>query len=433
MKLHIFQSDHGDCLLLEGRAGGRVLCDGGMSSSMREHVRAKLSKLRDDDEVIDYAYVSHIDQDHISGVLQLLEDELEWRIYEHHENNGTPVAPPEVPRPPEIKGIWHNAFREQIKDNKGDIEQLLAAAAPALLASSVQELVSLGEQMQEIALSIPEAVAVSRYASPEILDIPINQLPGVDEKPKLLMFREDQASFEVGSMQFTIVGPTAAELRLLRAGWNNFLRDVDNRRKLRNLRDEIRRKVDSFGQENFDLRDWNGIEDFRGVTTPNIASLMFMVEEDGKRLLLTGDSQQDIILKGLELAGYLDEGYIHVDVLKVQHHGSENNLDENFCRRVSADHYVFCGNGSNGNPEQSVIEMIFESREGAKARRALAPEAEGRKYRFWFSTTSEEQVPESKQAETFAEIEGLVADLIERSDGKLSAKFNTGTSITLSL
>ena len=37
---------------------------------------------------------------------------------------------------------------------------------------------------------------------------------------------------------------------------------------------------------------------------------MFMVEEDGKRLLLTGDGQQDFILAGLERTGFLDDGII---------------------------------------------------------------------------------------------------------------------------
>ena len=53
----------------------------------------------------------------------------------------------------------------------------------------------------------------------------------------------------------------------------------DREEAIKGLRAEIKRKIDAFGNEAFDLRDWNGIEDFKGVTTPNIASLMFMVEE----------------------------------------------------------------------------------------------------------------------------------------------------------
>lgn len=434
MRLQIFQSDKGDCLLLEGKGGGRILCDGGMAASMRKHVRTELAKLREQNEKLDYVYISHIDQDHISGVLALLEDEFEWRLFDHHKHNGNPVREPKVPRPPDIGGIWHNAFREQIRDNAGDVEELLASASPPLLASAVPELVALGEELQQIAVSIPEAVKVSRLASPELLGIPINKLPRSREEPKLLMFREDQRSFAVGSLKFTIIGPTSDELDLLRDGWNNFLRDTANRQKLRTLKEQIKRKVDAFGEEAIDLRDWNGIEDFKGVTTPNIASLMFMVEdEDGMQLLLTGDSQQDIILKGLELAGYLDDGHLHVDILKVQHHGSENNVDEDFCRKVSADHYVFCGNGSHGNPELSVIETIFKARLGPAGVRALSPKAKDRDFSFWFSTSSDFLAKGSEQREAFVEIERLVAKLKKKSNGALSAYFNKDTGIMLTV
>jgi hypothetical protein len=433
MQLHVFQSDNGDCLLLESDDGKRILCDGGMAHSMREHVRDILGKMRDAGERLDFIYISHIDQDHISGVVQLLEDELEWRLFDHHERNGTPINEPDFPRPPEIGGIWHNAFHDQIGKNGGDVADLLAAAAPALLASAVPVLTNLGAAFQNIALSIPDAIRVSRYASPNLLRIPVNRLPGSQETSKLLMFREDQDSFELGSMRLTIVGPTEDELTQLRDGWNNFLRDVENRQQLKELRAEIRRKVDAFGEEHFDLRDWNGIPDFKGVTVPNIASLMFMVEEGDKRLLLTGDSQQDIILKGLKLAGFLEDGHLHVNVLKVQHHASEHNVDANFCRIVSADNYVFCGNGLHGNPEPSVIKTIYNSRLGPKAVRALSPKAADRDFKFWFSTNAEAQTAGSERRNVFDTVETLVAELERKSRGRLTAEFNTKAKLVIEI
>ena len=433
MRLHIFQSDNGDCLLLESEDGKRILCDGGMAHSMKGHVRDVLGKLHEDGHKLDYIYISHIDQDHISGVVQLLEDELEWRLFEYHRDNGTPIDAPDFPRPPKIGGIWHNAFHDQIGKNGGDVADLLAAAAPALLASSVPVLTDLGAEFQNIAASIPDAIRVSRYASPELLGIPVNRLPGSQETPKLLMFRQGQGSFKLGSMRLTIVGPTEDELTQLRDGWNNFLRDAENRQELKELRAEIRRKVDAFGEGQFDLRDWNGIEDFKGVTVPNIASLMFMVAEGDKRLLLTGDSQQDIILKGLELAGFLEDGHLHVDVLKVQHHASEHNVDAKFCRIVSADNYVFCGNGLHGNPEPSVIETIYNSRLGPQAKRALSPKAADRDFTFWFSTDAKAQTAGSARREVFDTVETLVKKLKQKSKGRLTAEFNTEASLVIDI
>src|SRR5262245_26863080 len=285
MKLDIFQSDKGDCILLESQDGKRILCDGGMARSMEPHVAPVLAKLRKAKKKIDFAYVSHIDQDHISGTLKLLQDELAWRIFEHQKKAGNKRAKqPNVPRPPEIGGIWHNSFGSQLKKRAGPIEDMIAAAVPALLATRVPKLQDVGEDLYDIATSIPEAIKVSRLASQEILGIPLNKVPGVAGTAKLLMVRPGQRPFKVGKLTFTIVGPTGRELTLLRKGWSNWL--DKNKETVEKIDAQLKKKISAFGAslataEPISLRDWNGIPDHEGVTAPNIASLMFMVEENG--------------------------------------------------------------------------------------------------------------------------------------------------------
>lgn len=431
MKLRIFQSNKGDCLLLQSRDGKNILCDGGMAKSMRDHVRKPLAQLVTDGiGKLDVVYVSHIDQDHISGVLQLLQDALDWKVYDFHQNNGdTSVRKPKLPQPPAIGGLWHNAFRDQVEDNEGKIGDLLAASVPVYFGTSVPVLIKIAQEAQNIAASIPEALKVSRLCKADLLDIPINDLPGSNGSAKLLFFRNQPVQFDLGSFKITIVGPSEKELSDLRDGWNNWLADHPD--DIVKIQKEMRRRVEEFASGQlagtpFDLSDWNGIRDFEGVTTPNVASLVLMVEEDDKRLLLTGDSQQDKILEGLVKTGFLedvDDGFVHLDILKIQHHGSENNLDQNFARKVSADHYVFCGDGSHGNPEPEVLKTVFNSRLGTNSTRALAPQAEGRPFTFWFSTNSRDLPAQSAKRKSFEETEELVADMINRSNGLMKAEF----------
>lgn len=436
MKLTIFESDMGDCLLLEAASGDLVLCDGGMKASLKAHVRAELSALRDVGRELALVYVSHIDNDHISGVLQLLEDEAEWRVFDLHQQNGNPIRKPKFPRPPVIRGILHNAFRDHVPANKKAIENLLVASAPSLYASAVPELIQAADEMQGIAAGIPEALKVSGLVGEDALDIPVNKPPGVAKAAKLLFAGQPGDAFNVGSMQFTLIGPTKQELTSLRKGWNTWLDEQPDR--VKEIRSELKKRIEDFSSgaltaSPYDLRDWNGIPDVKGVTAPNVASLMFMVEENGKKLLLTGDGQQDFILAGLKRTGFLDDGFVHIDVLKVQHHGSENNMDQNFARTVSADHYVFCGNGSHGNPEIEVIDMVFASRLGKPSVRALAPAAQNRDFHFWFSTTAEVAAEGLVSRETFANVEARVADLESQSGGQLHVHFNQGASTTLKI
>jgi beta-lactamase superfamily II metal-dependent hydrolase len=431
MRLTIFESDQGDCLLLEGKSEHLVLCDGGMRRSMTDVVRHELAKLK---RAIDLVYVSHVDNDHISGVLQMLEDEALWRAFDHLKANGQAVKQPKFPRPPEIKGILHNAFRDMVSQNNQSLANVLVNTAPALYATSVPELASAADDMMSIALGIPEAIKVSRLCKDDALDIPINKPPGVQTASKLLFAGRPGDEFTLGSMKFTLIGPTEDELKKLRTGWNNWLRD--NSDVVKKIRAKLKQQIDAFSNGDltgspFDLRDWNGVPDHKGVTAPNVASLMFLVEEDGKTLLLTGDGQQDFIIHGLQRTGHLDSDGVHLDVLKVQHHGSENNMDTEFARQVSADHYVFCGNGLHGNPEESVIQDIFNSRLGANSLRALAPKAKDRDFHFWFSSTSAASDPSLERTQTFKAREALVAKLEKKAKGRLTVHYNPGPSVEL--
>jgi len=56
------------------------------------------------------------------------------------------------------------------------------------------------------------------------------------------------------------------------------------------------------------------------------------------------------------------KGTIDVDIVKVPHHGSSNNLDDDFFERIRAPHYVFSGNGEHGNPERESLAMLFKAR-----------------------------------------------------------------------
>ncbi len=439
MKLRIFQSEHGDCLLLQGD-GVNILCDGGMGKSMRKHVRRPLVDLVDDNGgALDAVYVSHLDQDHIQGIQYLFRDAVEWKVFDYHEANGSDgVREPRVPRPPEMKALWHNSFRDQVGENAGDIGDLLAAAVPALRSTGMDEFLHEAHEIQNIAASIPQALEVSRYAKPDFLDIPINVLPGQTGPGKLLMRGDDPITFSIGTLNFTLVGPSREALENLREGWNNWLQTQAGENGVRRVTERIREQLDRFASGTldgspFDLFDWNGIDSFKGVTAPNVASLVFMVEEDGNRVLLTGDAQQDKLTEDLAATGFLDDGFCHLSALKVMHHGSEHNTDAEFAKMVSADHYIFCGDGSNGNPEPEVLRHYYNSRVGPISKRALAPEAQGMPFTFWFSTNSEEHPRRSSKRENFEETERIVAEMIADSGGLMRAEFVRRDYRTLTL
>ena len=87
MRIRLFQSDHGDCLLLESVDGSKMLVDGGLNKSFKSHVIPVLVRFQDD-EPIDLLCVSHVDQDHIGGILTYMKNLVEWRVFRHRESRG---------------------------------------------------------------------------------------------------------------------------------------------------------------------------------------------------------------------------------------------------------------------------------------------------------------------------------------------------------
>ena len=74
----------------------------------------------------------------------------------------------------------------------------------------------------------------------------------------------------------------------------------------------------------------------------------------------------DHILNGLTLTGHLDRdsnARLHVDVLKVSHHGSASSNTKTFFETITADHYVISAghHSKHANPDPVVLDWIAES------------------------------------------------------------------------
>jgi beta-lactamase superfamily II metal-dependent hydrolase len=425
MRVTMFQSAQGDCLLLSDTGNKtRILVDAGMPDAYTTHVAPALTKFRKAKKKnIDLLYVSHIDRDHIGGVLQLLDDEVLWRVHEHQKAHGNPAhKAPGALRPPVISAIWHNSFYDQLEDNAAPIEEALAASAPILSAAEVEAVRNAGRQQAGLVTSIRDAIRVSRRISPKQLKIPLNAAAD----GKLLMLRSGQAPIDLGQFRITILGPTKGHLKKLRDDWNTWLETVEGKKAVETLRKAARADETALGASDFDrlfavmALQAEAFGNPSSVTPPNLASLTLLVEEGGKSILLTGDARWDQVIDGLKATGRLADGAtLAVDVIKVPHHGSEHNVVETtLLDRTVGKHYVFCGNGHSHNPEIAVVELMAKHRLKAPG-----------KFKFWFN--SSEAVSEDEHpAAHMREVERTVRKLATNSGGRMTFKFlETGSSL----
>jgi hypothetical protein len=271
-------------------------------------------RLLKDDGTLNVVCVSHVDADHITGVLDLL------AVIERDRANGRP--------PLRVDDLWHNGFAEAIDTPDGRItlglEVLLDAAGQANVAMPDGSLDLFG---------IAEGARLHRSAAR--LAIPINRAFGGG--PISPDYLADPVR-TLGEAKITVVGPTRANLEELQREWLLWLESHAH-------------AVFDPTQEAFANAD-------RSI--PNLSSIVLHVAEGTRSLLLTGDARGDHILQGLAASGLLTER-LHVNTLKVQHHGSDRNATYEFFRKVTADRYVVSANGRYGNPDHATLRWIIES------------------------------------------------------------------------
>ncbi len=425
MKLTIFRSDKGDSLLASDSKKHHILIDGGMRSSYQEHVAPFLGRLQKKKETIDVVYVSHIDQDHISGVLSMMDDLVEWRVHDYQIKKGnTTHKKPSATRPPKVEAIWHNSFHEQVGKNAGEIEDMLAAAATMLDGNSRPAVLDLAEECQNLVTSKKEAIQLSRRIGSRQLNIRLN--PEYDGK--LMWVSEPATPVKIGSMDLTIIGPYAEDLRKLRTEWNVWLKK--NKKTLEGIKRKAKADEDQLGMSEIErlfrplLAQAKELGDRKSVTPANLASLMVLLEEKGKSVLLTGDGHWEDILAGLDHVGKLEQnGGMHVNVLKVQHHGSEHNTHPDFCKAITADRYVFCGNGAHHNPDLDVVKAYIDSRIGTASKKSTNAKVSNS---FELMFNSHQSVESGDKKAHMKKVEKLVKKRA-KANGKLRYRFLTAS------
>jgi beta-lactamase superfamily II metal-dependent hydrolase len=420
MKLTLLPSDKGDCMLLEAPDKTTILIDGGMPDSYTGHVREFLGQWRNKNKrPLDLVYLSHIDEDHIGGVLQLMNDLVDWRVFRHKSKNGEPVDQPDFPEPPEIKRIWHNAFQDMVPKEAVEIASLLAARAAQLSNSIIPEAQNLGAAYQAIAASVPQAIRLSRRVSAKQLNIPLNKEFG----GKLAMTRTPAQKIRLNgknSPLIRVLGPFQTDLEALQKVWIKWLEAEKNKglKKVRKEMDEEDARFES-GVLALDVDDQLGKR--AKVTEENLASLMLLVEHKGQSIVLTGDGHFADIEKGLDHNGITQN---HFNVLKVQHHGSEHNFKREFAKRVTADHYIICGNGLHDNPDPRVLDVLVQSRIGNDEQRSSNPEAKGKTFHVWFNCSTKflkrEIARKKKSGQSTAKLESAMKFFGENVEKKMN-------------
>lgn len=344
-KLRALKAKHGDSLLLIAGADDsrktKVLIDGGPSGVYDDVLRSQLEQLQkidpqsEDPPLIDLMMVSHIDDDHINGILKLTDDLLEAR-----QEKREPIV--------HIRQAWHNSFSDFIlKDEQ--LDSKMTKSSMGVVASTFKDMI-LEKVKADTHIEHSEMVLAS-VRQGRNLRINLNALDIKSNsrfKDNLIVVPENMKSRTRNlnkTLQMKIIGPHQDELDALREKWKKELPKILKK----------------------DKRGITAAMSGLDTSVANLASLVIIAEHEGKSILLTGDARGDLILKSLKRAGLTQSDTWHFDVLKLPHHGSDRNVSQKFFESVTADHYIISGDGGHGNPEPRMFEWLFKARKKVRS------------------------------------------------------------------
>lgn len=312
LKLRVIQAAFGDCLILEFgtmKVPHYLLVDGGPSGTYGSHLSFELQEIAQSGGRLDLAVLSHVDNDHVLGLLDF------FRAQQNARANHQPDVI-------SIGGLWHNTFSQMVSPNTAIPDRLAAvvrrAAGDILMASSDSPVAGIreGDQLRRLA---------------EGLHLAVNS--GFPDQ--LVMAETAPRPVRLGNLKLTILGPNRTSLDRLRNEWRRWLEDAENRL-------DAGVALDS--------------------SIPNLSSIMFLAQYGQRKILLTGDGLATDLLESLAAAGLLDStGLLKVDVLKLPHHGSVRNITPDFFQKVQAKAYVISANGMYGNPELDTLQWIVDA------------------------------------------------------------------------
>jgi hypothetical protein len=297
---------HGDCILItigSEEPLKRILIDGGPPGTFKARpsgdLRAVLAELLEQGKYIDLVILTHVDDDHIGGLIKAFEyeDGLALLAKKVIFNSGRLIheyfnVAPDLSK--EIEGNFNQSQStsigqgntlERLLENKGIWHQEIIKQGDTYLLDGA-----------ELLFLSPNEAELNRLLGEWVKEFPI---------------------------QFTSHKKT---------DWG------DSYEKLLS--------ADTFVEDDSDT---------------NASSLAFVLKVDGRNYLFLGDAHPTTVSMGLKLFKYTVETPLEAELVKVSHHGSKGNTNSELLQLVDCSRFVISTDGSrHGLPDKVTLARIHK-------------------------------------------------------------------------
>jgi len=320
LRIEMLPAGHGDSILVE--YGGperarRLLIDGGPATSYRQ-VSGRIAQLSDRQRDFELLVMTHVDADHIEGVLKLLNDRALGANF---------------------GDVWFNGYRHLPTDELGPAQGEMLSAVITTREMSWNASFGGGPVRADVGPALP-------YAELS------------------------------GGLRLTLLTPGRAELVRLRRAWEREIRRAGfapgSTRDALELLERSPRLVpmDSYlGAPALDVAGLAAAPSDSDGSVTNASSIAFLAQYAGRKVLFTGDATPQALTGAVRrLLAERGISRLELDALKVPHHGSQNNITTALVRMLPARRYLFSTDGKHfQHPDaEAVARIVLGAPRGAE-------------------------------------------------------------------
>ena len=313
LQIELLKAAHGDCVWLEygtEHRQWRLLIDGGPIGAY-ESLQRKIDTLLDGDRTLELVVLTHVDTDHVDGLLRLFAHPREdWKF--------------------STKDVWFNGWRHLdqsvLGGNQGEFFSALIVDR-------------LGEGQWNRAFDHAPVVVPEHGPLPRV---------------KL-----------AGDCTLTLLSPSPEKLQAMRKAWARDIKafkpgDLDAAwSALASQKKYLPNKTLLGSSAEIDVALARQAKPDSAAA--NGASIALLLEYAGLSLLLLADAHADVVCASIRrLLSERGLQRLRVDAVKVAHHGSKANINDELLSLIESPHFLISTNGDIfGHPDEEAIQRII--------------------------------------------------------------------------
>ncbi len=315
MKIKFLKAFNGDSILLsfkdDKKKEKNILIDGGVSQTYKTdkgpkgkaifgELKTTIDNIRENNLIIDLLIITHIDDDHIDGILKWFnEDKEAYKL---------------------IKEVWFNSgalIAEYLEKKENEALDLYI------------------KKKKEKKTSIKQGIEFGKYIHDN----------GI-WKRKIIT---QGSVYKRYGLEFKILSPNKTKLDILLKNWVK----KDPKLKTSKKSNDYKKSIVNH------IKDYKFIED---NAYPNGSSIAFILKHKKENFLFLGDSHPSVIVEGLKIFKYSEKKPIKAKYVKLSHHGSSGNTSPELLSYIKSNKYIISTNGAtHQHPHKQLLSSIINS------------------------------------------------------------------------